>query len=367
MIILDKPYVSDFLIETIKKNGFSVLDNDISRKYFEADKLSKSVNINEPFYSNSENSIDWINKNIPQSKLNEYIKISKDKVLFRKKISSVYPDYNFFEVKYDELKNLKNLKFPFVLKPSIGFLSFGVYTVESDVDWQNVFSKIDEDITKLRDVFPKNVVDMTNFIIEDYIKGDEYALDAYFDENSKAVILNIFSHPFKDGKDVSDRLYFTSKKIIQKNLNKFEDALNKIGAALNFKNFPFHLELRVQDNKIIPIEINPLRFCGWCITDIAYYAWKINVYEYYFKKLKPDWNKILDNSDDDYFYFAIGEMPNKSAHPDYEKFKKEFSNPLVLRKIDYKVNPIFAIVFAKTASYDEIDKILKLDMNDFVK
>ena len=32
MFILEKPYVSDFLIETIKKNNYSVLDNEISRK-----------------------------------------------------------------------------------------------------------------------------------------------------------------------------------------------------------------------------------------------------------------------------------------------------------------------------------------------
>ena len=34
MIILEKPYVSDFLIETIKKNNFKVLDNDDNPKVF---------------------------------------------------------------------------------------------------------------------------------------------------------------------------------------------------------------------------------------------------------------------------------------------------------------------------------------------
>ena len=86
--------------------------------------------------------------------------------------------------------------------------------------------------------------------------------------------------------------------------------LNKIGKIGNFRNFPFHLELRKNENKIIPIEINPMRFCGWCITDIAQYAWGINVYEYYFKNLKPDWEEILSNSADDYYYFTIGDIPS---------------------------------------------------------
>ena len=33
MIILEKPYVSDFLIETINKNNICVLDNEIARVY----------------------------------------------------------------------------------------------------------------------------------------------------------------------------------------------------------------------------------------------------------------------------------------------------------------------------------------------
>ena len=66
MIILDKPYVSDFLIETIKKNDFAVLDNEIARKYLDDKYLVSSIdaveryNKGELFYTNSENSIDWI-------------------------------------------------------------------------------------------------------------------------------------------------------------------------------------------------------------------------------------------------------------------------------------------------------------------
>ena len=148
--------------------------------------------------------------------------------------------------------------------------------------------------------------------------------------------------------------------------------LNKIGKIGNFKNFPFHLELRKNKNEIIPIEINPMRFCGWCITDIAQNAWGINVYEYYFKKLKPDWEKILSNSTDDYFYFTIGDIPssidrNKIKNIDFESYLKNIENPLVIRKIDYKNNPVFAIIFAKTSSLDEIKNILKLDMEKFIE
>ncbi len=378
MIILNKPYVSDFLVETIKKNGFSVLDNEIARNYFDIKDLTSSdeaveLSSGELIYSNSENSIDWVLENLQNSDISRMIKISKDKVLFREALKKIYPDYYFKKVKLSKLKEIKQqeLRFPFVLKPSVGFLSFGVYPVKNETEWKNVIEKLNDDIKKLEGFFPKSVVNMSDFIIEEMIEGEEYALDAYYDKNGEAVILNIFHHPFFDDQDVSDRAYYTSKGIIQKYHDKLKLLLDKIGKEIGYKNFPFHIELRIDKDKIIPIEINPMRFCGWCITDIAQNAWNINVYEYFLKQLKPNWHEILKNSTDDYFYFTMGDIPSsidksKIKSINYDKYLKNISNPLVIRKIDYKNNPVFAIVFARTKSIDEIKNILKLDMKEFI-
>lgn len=376
MFILNNPYVSDFLIETIKKNNYSVLDNTYAKQYFKNKDLTqnKIAKLENKFYLNSENSIDWIMENMPNSAIANMIKICKDKILFREMLSEIHPDYYFKKTTLKELKSLdiKNLKYPFVLKPSVGFLSFGVYPIKSENDFKNVISKIDSDIEKLKDVFPTCVVDCTNFLIEEMIEGEEFALDAYFDDKGKAVILNIFQHPFLDKNDVSDRVYFTSKTIIQKYLKSFEELLDKISKIGNFKNFPFHLELRISNKGIIPIEINPMRFCGWCITDIAHFAWGINIYEYFMENKIPAWDEILKNSSDDYFYFTIGDIPSdiskdKIKKINYEKYLKNISNPLEIRKIDYKTKPVFAIIFGKTKNIDEINNLLKLDMSDFIE
>jgi len=372
MFILNNPYVSDFLVETIKKNKYSVLDNEISRHFFDKDELTTKGS-DEKFYSNSENAIDWIIENYPNSPTARMIKLSKDKILFRKMLSRIYPNYFFKEITLEEFKNLdpKSLKYPFILKPSVGFLSFGVYPIKNEDDFKKIILKIDEDINNFKDVFPTSVVNCSKFIIEEMIEGDEYALDAYFDENGKAVILNIFKHPFFDENDVSDRIYYTSKKIIQDNLEKFKELLDDIGEIGGFRNYPFHLELRANKKEVIPIEINPLRFCGWCITDIAQNAWGINVYEYYMENKIPNWDEILKNASDDYFYFTIGDVDNSidksKIKINYEKYLKNISNPLVIRKIDYKTKPVFAIVFAKTNNKKEIEDILALNMKDFIE
>ena len=114
-----------------------------------------------------------------------------------------------------------------------------------------------------------------------------------------------------------------------------------------------------------------MRFCGWCITDIAQNAWNINVYEYFIQKKKPNWDEILESSSDEYFYFTIGDIPSyidkkEIKRVDYEKYLNNISNPLEVRKIDYMIKPVFAIVFAKTTTLDEIKKLLKLSMTDFI-
>lgn len=378
MIILEKPYVSDFLVETIKKNKFSVLDNEVAREFFSENEListdkAKEIAKTELVYSNSENSIDWISNNLKGSKLVDMIALSKNKASFRAAIKQIFPDYFFKEISYSEIKNIstKELKFPLILKPAVGFLSFGVFPVQNESEWSETVSKLDEEIERIKDVFPINVVDTDKFVIEQMIDGDEFAVDAYFDDNGEATVLNIYMHPFFDGKDVSDRVYFTSKSILTKHLPIFKELLDKIGKVANYKNFPFHLELRYDGKTAIPIELNPLRFCGWCITDISYFAWGVNIYEAFLNQQKPDWEKILSQKDDSIYYFTIGDVPNSInkeniLNVDYDKYLRNISNPLVVRKIDYKNNPIFAIVFAKTNNFDEIKNLLALNMSDFI-
>lgn len=378
MIILEKPYVSDFLVDTIKKNNFSVLDNEVAREYFAKNELisadrAKEIAQNELVYSNSENSIDWILNNLKGSKLVDMIALSKNKASFRSAIKQIFPDYFFKEVSYAEIKNIsaKDLKFPLILKPSVGFLSFGVFPVQNEEEWTETLAKLDSEIEKIKGIFPLNVVDTDKFVIEQMIDGEEFAIDAYFDENGEATILNIYMHPFFDGKDVSDRVYFTSKSIITKHLPVFKELLDKIGKVAGYKNFPFHLELRYDGKTAIPIELNPLRFCGWCITDLTYFAWGVNIYEYFLNQQKPDWYKIMAEKDDSIYYFTIGDIPNNIdkntiSNVDYDKYLTNISNPLEIRKIDYKNNPIFAIVFAKTNNFDEIKNLLALNMSDFI-
>lgn len=380
MFILEKPYISDFMVESITKNGWEVLDNEqakeLNLKTIDSKSAQELYSKTECplIYSNSENSINWVLENLPESKLSDYIKLFKDKIAFRKMLKSVYPDFYFQEADFNELDNLlvDSLKFPLVLKPSVGFLSFGVHTIYNKEDWFETLKVLKQEMKVAQSLYPNAVVNSSKFILEEYIEGDEYAVDAYYNSDGEPVILNIFKHPFFDSKDVSDRIYIMSAQIIKKYLDKFTDLFKLMGKANNICNFPIHIEVRItKDERVIPIEVNPMRFAGWCTTDVSRYAWGINVYECFMNQIKLDWDSILSKSSDRFFYFSMAEVPSgiergKIKSFNYDKYLANFSEILELRKIDYTCNPLFAVIFGSTSNEEEIKHILSLKTIDYL-
>lgn len=384
MILLDKPYVSNFLKETIEKYNFPVLDTGNVTDKGELSLISSEQivqcfrdNANSRIYTNSENSINWVVNHLSFTKLPEYINVFKNKVEFRKLIQGMYPNFFFKEVLLNDLDDIQlaELPMPFIIKPAVGFLSLGVHKVVKEDDWAGVKQLIREEFTDAQALFPIEVVNASSFLIEEVIDGEEFAFDAYFDENGEAVVLGILKHLFSSDKDVSDRVYFTSKELIKSYLSMFTQFVEELGKRSDLKNFPVHIEVRVDANgKLIPIEVNPMRFGGWCTTaDLTYLAAKLNPYHCFLSNTKPDWDQILDVMDDEIYSLII--LDNSTKIPssqitqfDYEKLLRNFCNPLELRKIDYRLYSIFGMLFTKTPKekFSEIEEILVSDLREFV-
>ena len=378
LFIMENPYISDFFLKTMKNNNFLVLKNEISDKItgyslnlIKEEDIKNSDDIK--IYSTSENAISNVTKNFKNADLKEYIKVCKDKFEMRKQLKSVYPNFFFEEILLNDIEKTDISKLPkkFIIKPSIGFLSMGVHKVCSSLEWEKTVAQIKTEIADFKNNFPESVLNSSKFIIEEVIEGEEYAVDTYFNDNSEPVILNIFKHPFVSEDDVSDRAYISSKEIIEENLKLFKDVLSKIGKTIGFKNFPVHIELiKNKNGEVIPVEINPMRFAGWCTTDLAYFAYGINIYEYFAFNKKPDWKSILKDKENKIFYFAMAETPTNIDKTkisfNYENLKKQFSKILDFRKIDFVNKPMFAVIFGETQDKSEINKILELNMSDFI-
>ncbi|MDO9274069.1 MAG: ATP-grasp domain-containing protein [Lutibacter sp.] len=388
MILIDQPYISAFLLKTIKENNLEIVSTEAASAMISDESLNWipekeavefiKINPNLPLYTNSENTISWIEKNLSSTKLPEQIQVFKNKIKFRELLKDTFPDYFFKGIKFGDLAHLslENVQFPFIIKPAVGFFSLGVHKVENPEEWPAILNKITNDITEIRSFYPNEVVDTSNFIVEECIEGEEYAMDCYFNKVGEPVILSILHHRFSTGKDVNDRVYTTSEEIIETHSPKMQKFLNTLGALVNLKNFPFHVEVRIdKKGTVIPIEVNPMRFGGWCTTaDLSYFAYGFNSYLYFLNGTKPNWEELFKKGKNKKYSLIL--LDNNSGIPEkeiasfnYELLLKDFENPMELRKVDFNEYPFFGMVFVETSlgNEKELDQILTSNLKKYIK
>jgi len=385
MFLIDLPYASDFLIEKIKENKYELVATEVARELVKDDSISwiseeqAAIYIREnpdtPLYTNSENALTWIDNHLNDTSFAQQARLFKDKVKFRELIRTSYPDFFFRTVELRDIPclSLDDLPLPFVIKPSVGFFSIGVHVVKSKDDWAQ--AKKELSIKKLESIYPKNVLDTSVFIIEEYIEGEEFAIDCYYNQQGQVVILNILHHKFSSGADTSDRVYTTSMEIVQKYQKPFGDFLHSIGRQAGLKNFPAHVELRItHEGAIQAIEVNPLRFGGWCTTaDLLGIATGISPYEFYIRNEKPDWSKVFNGKADKKFSIIVlnnnsGYTPDQIEHFDYKLLGNDFEKPLMIRALEVNKYSVFGFLFAETSPGNEaeLNNILVSDLRKYI-
>ncbi len=387
MILLEKPYISEFLLKTLENSRIPVVHTQVASELASdrnlnlvpesavADKFNGSGN--PILYTNSENSISWIEKNLQHTHLPGKIKLFKNKADFRDLLSDLFPGYFYKRVDFNSISSLdiSGFRLPFIIKPAVGFFSLGVFKVEKREEWTETIRAILGEIDLIKDLYPPEVLHTGEFIIEECIEGDEFAIDCYFNYDGTPVILNMMKHIFASGKDVNDRVYITSKEIVEQYLAPLTDFLSEIGKRAVLSNFPAHVEVRITaGGTVAPIEVNPLRFGGWCSTpDLAWYAFGINIYEYLFRQVIPDWKTLLKGREGlVYSNIVLNNSTGKNGSQiqsfDYEKILADFENPLELRKADFSKFPLFGFLFCETRQENmkELYDILQSDLTAYI-
>jgi len=387
MFFVDQPCVSEFFKVTVRDNAIPVVGTDIAKKMSlysgtniiteeQAIEIVKQLN-NPTIYTTSENSYHWISKHFSFTDIPKKIEIFKNKSKFRQLTKSIFPNFYFREIPKKDLKRIEldQIPLPFIIKPTIGFFSMGVYKVSSYSEWVKTIDLMTEEIAKTTNLYPECVFNTNSFIIEEYIDGEEFAIDAYYNSIGKPVILGIFKHIFSSDNSASQRVYCSSKEIIESNLDEFTNFLENIGNLTKVKNFPVHIELRRNSNGILlPIEVNPIRFGGWCSTAyLSFLAYGFNSYLYFYYQKKPDWCEVIQGKEGKIFSMVIldnstGKNVSEITSFNYEKLLANFEKPIELRKIDYKEYPIFGILFLETKeeNFMEIKNILYSDLSEFI-
>ncbi|MFD4820053.1 ATP-grasp domain-containing protein [Peribacillus butanolivorans] len=381
MIILNEPIVSPILLKVLEKQQIPVLEHGRWRNTLSSEKLNiqkdteffKSMEMGKRILTNSENGITLLGHFQPNS--HEYIwsKLLKDKSQVRNLTKSLYPDFYFQETDLSIISDMdkKQIPFPVVIKPNIGYSSVGVHKVKNEQDWDIAVSHLKEDLLHSDGLYDSTVVGSQTVLIEEWIQGEEYAIDGYFNQDGEPIILNAFKRLFKDDYDTSDRIYYTSKIAVNEIYDDALQFMKKVQTVLPLRNYPVHFEIRKKGDRVIPIEINPLRFAGAGTTDLGYHAYGMNMYEHYFLGTKPDWNRILEEMDDNIYSFFFAEVPLELNLEDVERInhiglQNEFEHILEYRQLPFQNDRSMAIIFYRSEDLNKNLKLLHLDLFPFL-
>lgn len=388
MILLDRPYVSDILRRTVFDHALPVVLTPAARELgfadapgaiTEQDAVARlRARPETRVLSNSENAIGWVAANLGFTGLPAAIEHCKNKLAFRHLLRDLYPEFRYREVRPDALGTIDPdaIGHPFVIKPAVGFFSLGVHVVSRPDQWPAARRALAAQLQAPSALYPREVLDTTSLILEEMITGTEYAIDAYYDAQGEPVITNILQHLFSSDSDVSDRVYLTGEDIVTDNLERFTAFLAQVGRLAGWRDFPVHVEVRVDDaGRIAPIEFNPLRFGGWCTTaDLTVLGYGLNPYLAFLNDQRPDWPAIfaarrgllyslivLDNS--------TGVAAHRIKGFDHDRLATWFTRPLEVRPMDVLQTGVFGFLFTETPANrrEELERILHSDLLEFVR
>jgi hypothetical protein len=318
---------------------------------------------------NSESCLEVVHTRLKDGHTKKAIDLLKDKFAFRNALAPLFPDFHFHKTSLCSLENVDRRS---IIKPVRGFFSAGVHELQPNQSLDSIKQKIAADVEKLSCYFPPSVLSSDDWLVEDYIEGEEISIDMYYNEKGSPVILNITAHPMPKDLAYLNAVYWTSDDLMRKWYQKaldFFDYLNK--KVLNVTHFPIHGEFRIHNNCLVPIELNPLRFGGFGLADLAYYGWGINSYDAFFKGEEPSWEDIWQSRQANRFCWVLaynGKNIDKTRQkPNHEQFisfcGKE--NLLHYRALEWEKQPVFAIAYLSCQGSSTIDALLSLDFNQF--
>jgi hypothetical protein len=291
----------------------------------------------------------------------------KDKYIFRKTITSIYPEYQYQFVKASEIENLIITQ-KSIIKPVKGVFGTAVRTIDRDTDLKNLATELTTELRRNEGIFSDGVLSKEDFLVEEYIEGEEYAVDMFYDTDGNPYILNICHHPIPENKAYLHILYYFSKEVFDRIYTKAKHFFVQLNKILNVTNITMHCEFKLDDGKLMPIEINTLRYGGMGFGNMVFHALEINPYTYFLNNLEPDWQTIWEDKPEDIFCFFIAyngaNINLNEDRPNRERLKQQFTEVLLECSFDYQTQLTFGIYCLKETK-ENLANLLKIDFDDF--
>lgn len=197
--------------------------------------------------------------------LTNAIKIMEDKEETRKLLQNQPFTINYLSLKPNAPISFEKVKFPLIIKSPKSAGSKDVLLASNK-------KELEKHITYLRNHNPKD-----NVIIEDYVTGPQYLVEAII-HNSTPNIIAIIEQEISKGQRFIITGYGVLIEVPEKIKIEIENILQTIVSELKIQNGAMHLEMRYTKSGWKLIEINP-RISGGAMNQMIQAAYGFNLVE----------------------------------------------------------------------------------------
>lgn len=290
----------------------------------------------------------------------------KDKAAFRKLLEPLFPDVTFETVPMAELESLElDPAATYVVKPALGVFGAGVRTIRGDADLAALRDDMSAEIARNAEVLSETALSGERLVVERYIEGEEYAADAFFDSSGNPVVTSVYHHPMPEDPAYLHMLYSTSRDVmahVEPQAKRFFAALNE---SLGVTDIAVHAEFRLEEGRLVPIEINSMRFGGMGLGNMVFHAYGVNPYRHFIDDSEPDWSALESDERSTLFFIAYNgkSVDPSSSEPDRVALRELFSEVILEVPFDHRTQPAFGILYAREPQ-ERIAELLGVDFDD---
>jgi hypothetical protein len=384
LALLSDAYTSPMLLNTLVREGIPVAAKGPLREELarfcpglrlasREEALDIIAQPDSLILANSEGLLPCLLSESADSSRKVALRLLKDKSVLRKPTVAGGPG-SATGSRVVEACQLKEAKLPsdgsFVIKPSAGLQGIGIRRVGAS-GLAAVAEEILEEVSRGSERFGPDLLSTDRFLIEDYVRGEEFACDAYLSQSGEPVILGAYGHPHMNDDDLGDVLYYTSSELMNKMQSRMSDFLRGLNERPGIRGLPLHAEFRRQGRDLIPIEVNPLRFGDFGLPDLTFFAFGVNCYRHYFLQQAPQWDRILLQAEKDIFFRVLSRLPDGAGAAagkkiEHEEFADTFEHLTGYCRLDPLRYPAFSIAFAREVKMKAVTKYLSVDFRDFL-
>ena len=299
-----------------------------------------------------------------------------DKYRCRSAMEPMFPDFEFHGMELSEIhEEMFSPDRKYIIKPVKGFFGVGVREIGDPRDIPAIKEEIRNDLKKSSGFFSDRIFSGEKMIIEQYIEGDEYAVDMFYSEEGKPEIVNIAHHPLPKNRAYDHVLYYTNRRVFQEIYEKAESFFTRLNEIVGITSFPVHAEFRIgKTGELVPIELNPLRYGGFGMADLGYWAFGQCPYYSFFQNRAYDWDKIWNRDHRDRHYAWILAYKGTGVDTDgifikdiHARLREFIGEASLLRYqgLDYRDNPVFAIAYLAEEEEHRLMRWLDVEFRDF--